>query len=100
MTEVYQTEAFSRWLRGLRDVKARQKIVVRLMRLADGNPGDVAAVGSGICELRVHHGPGYRVYYAQRGDAFVVLCGGDKSSQSRDIETARLALTDLEKDDA
>ncbi|MFL9823546.1 type II toxin-antitoxin system RelE/ParE family toxin [Rhodoplanes sp. SY1] len=100
MTEVYQTEAFSRWLRGLRDVRARQKIVVRLMRLADGNPGDVAPVGGGISELRIHDGPGYRVYYAHRGDAFVVLCGGDKSSQPRDIEMARLVLTDLEKDDA
>ena len=75
---------------GLRDVRGRAKIAARIDRLSMGHPGDVRPVGEGISELRIHYGPGYRVYYIQRGAVLVVLlCGGDKSSQSRDIASAK-----------
>ena len=95
MTEIRQTEEFADWLAGLRDVQAVARINVRLRRLSLGNPGDVKAVGEGISELRVDYGPGYRVYFAQRGKTVVViLCGGDKRTQERDIiEAKRLAKT-------
>ena len=87
---------FEVWLHDLRDAKARSKIAVRIQRLEDGNPGDVAPVGEGVSEMRIHHGPGYRVYYVNRGGELVILlCGGDKASQARDIEDAkRLARTE------
>lgn len=96
MPTVRQSETFSGWLHDLRDAKARTKILVRIQRLADGNPGDVGPVGEGVSELRLHYGPGYRVYFVSRGAEIVLLlCGGDKSSQARDIETAkRLAITE------
>jgi putative addiction module killer protein len=96
MPTVRQSETFSGWLHDLRDAKARTKILVRIQRLADGNPGDVGPVGEGVSELRLHYGPGYRVYFVSRGAEIVLLlCGGDKSSQARDIETAkRLAKTE------
>lgn len=88
--EIRETETFSAWLRALRDSQARARIAARVRRLAFGNPGDVRPVGEGISELRIHHGPGYRVYYVQRGAALVVLlCGGDKSTQDKDIDTAK-----------
>ncbi|MGU9980489.1 type II toxin-antitoxin system RelE/ParE family toxin [Phreatobacter sp. HK31-P] len=94
MIKVSQTAVFSRWFRDLRDPVARARIMVRIDRLALGNPGDVEPVGDGISELRVHHGPGYRIYFLRRGDEIVILlCGGDKSTQARDIRRAReLAL--------
>ena len=74
---------------GLKDKRAAARIQLRLDRLADGNPGDARPVGSGVSELRVDVGPGYRVYYQQRGDILIVLlCGGDKSTQRKDIERA------------
>ena len=93
MFEVRKTEAYARWLDGLRDTRARARVLVRVERLAAGNPGDVRAVGEGVSELRIDYGPGYRVYYKRQGRAIVVLlAGGDKRTQSRDIETAlRLA---------
>ena len=93
MLEVRRTEAFARWLDGLRDVRARARVQVRIERLAAGNPGDVRSVGEGVSELRIDYGPGYRVYYKRQGSAVVVLlAGGDKRTQSDDIETAlRLA---------
>jgi putative addiction module killer protein len=96
MPTVRQTETFSTWLRNLRDAKARTKILVRIERLADGNPGDVSPVGEGVSELRIHYGPGYRVYYVNRGSEIVLLlCGGDKASQARDIASAKqLAQTE------
>ena len=96
MPTVRQSETFSGWLHDLRDAKARTKILVRIQRLADGNPGDVGPVGEGVSELRLHYGPGYRVYFVSRGAEIVLLlCGGDKSSQARDVETAkRLAITE------
>jgi putative addiction module killer protein len=88
--EVRETEFFSNWLNALRDDRARAKIAVRIRRLAFGNPGDVRPVGEGISELRIHHGAGYRVYFLQRGTLLiVVLCGGDKASQDKDITTAK-----------
>jgi putative addiction module killer protein len=94
--EVKETEDFSKWLTNLSDAKAKAKVVTRLLRLADGNPGDVAPVGEGISELRIDHGPGYRIYYVRRKDAYVVLCGGDKSTQSKDINLAMALAGDIE----
>lgn len=79
----------SEWLDGLRDFTARARIVARLDRLAAGLRGDWKALGGGVSELRIDHGPGYRVYFAQHGGNFVLLlCGGDKRSQAKDIERA------------
>lgn len=90
MIKLIKTDVFDQWLRSLRDTQARAKITVRLKRLSLGNPGDVKPVGEGISELRIPYGPGYRVYYLTSGSiVVVVLCGGDKSSQSRDIEQAK-----------
>ncbi|MBI2718163.1 MAG: type II toxin-antitoxin system RelE/ParE family toxin [Rhizobiales bacterium] len=90
MLEIRQTELFSAWLAKLRDQEAKAKIVSRIRRLALGNAGDVAPVGGGVSELRIHHGPGYRVYFMQRGTKLVILlCGGDRSSQSRDVGRAQ-----------
>jgi len=90
MLEVRETNEFSRWLGALRDLHARSKILVRIARLANGNPGDAQPVGEGVSELRINHGPGYRVYYVQRGAKYVLLlAGGDKSSQSKDIKQAK-----------
>ncbi len=83
---------YSRWFKGLRDRQARARIDVRIRRLSLGNPGDVKPVGKGVSELRIDYGPGYRVYFVQHGQALVVLlAGGDKDTQDRDIKTA-LAL--------
>ncbi len=89
MVEVRQTEAYARWFRRLRDRAARVRIDSRIRRLSLGNPGDVRPVGEGVSEMRIDYGPGYRVYYAQRGQTLVVLlAGGDKASQERDIRRA------------
>ena len=97
MIEIRETEAFSNWLKTLKDKKTRSIILARIRRLAFGNAGDVAPIGGGLSELRIHFGPGYRVYYVQRGDVLVVLlCGGDKRSQVRDIERAKVLAADLE----
>jgi putative addiction module killer protein len=91
MLEIRQTSAFSHWLAGLRDVRARVRIQVRIDRLALGNPGDVKSVGEGVSELRIPHGPGYRVYFTRSGTQVVLLlCGGDKSTQGRDIVIAKM----------
>lgn len=93
MLEIRKTEAFARWLDGLRDIRARARIQVRIGRLAAGNAGDVKPVGEGVSELRVDYGPGYRVYFTKReGQVLVLLAGGDKCTQATDIKTAlRLA---------
>ncbi|HXZ18601.1 MAG TPA: type II toxin-antitoxin system RelE/ParE family toxin [Candidatus Acidoferrales bacterium] len=89
MLEVRQTDVFAAWFAGLRDREARARITVRIRRLSLGNPGDVKPVGSGVSEMRIDYGPGYRVYFVGRGDAVVVLlCGGDKRHQDRDIARA------------
>lgn len=91
MMEVRKTERFAQWLDSLRDIQAR--VQARIERLAAGNSGEVEAVGEGVSELRIHYGPGYRVYFQQRGRTLIVLlAGGDKSTQSKDIAAAlRLA---------
>jgi len=89
MFEVKRTDAFDGWLKGLKDSKGRARIQARIDRLANGNPGDVAPIGEGLSELRIDFGPGYRVYYARAGNAlYLLLCGGDKSSQDADIKSA------------
>ena len=89
MLELRETAEFSAWLKDLRDGTARARILVRVERVARGNPGDVEPVGEGVSEMRLHFGPGYRVYYTERaGVVIVLLAGGDKSSQQKDIATA------------
>ena len=90
MFELKQTETFRKWWTRLKDERACGLIFARLDRLAYGHEGDMKPVGSGISELRIHHGPGYRVYLQQRGSTLIVLlCGGDKSTQAKDIRTAK-----------
>lgn len=93
MIEIRKTETFAKWIDGVQDLRARAKILVRIERLAAGNPGDVKPVGEGVSELRIDYGPGYRVYFKKIGQVVVILlAGGDKHSQSKDIKTAmRLA---------
>lgn len=89
MIEVRQTDVFARWLVGLGDSRARTRVNARIRRLSLGNAGDVRPVGEGVSEMRVDYGPGYRVYFVQRGSALVILlAGGDKRTQDRDIATA------------
>ena len=91
-------EPFSEWLISLRDQKARARIRVRLDRVSLGNLGDCHGVGDGIQELRINYGPGYRVYFAEEGTMIVLLlCGGDKSSQTKDIQTAKQYWTDYRR---
>jgi putative addiction module killer protein len=91
--EIRKTEAFAKWLDGLRDIRARARVQVRIERLAAGNPGDVEPVGEGVSELRIDYGAGYRVYFKRQGRELVILlAGGDKRTQSADIKAAlRLA---------
>jgi putative addiction module killer protein len=93
MVEIRSTAIFVRWLDGLDDIRARARVLARVERLAAGNPGDVQPVGEGVSEMRIDYGPGYRVYYKQQGRALVILlAGGDKRTQAKDIKTAlRLA---------
>jgi len=93
MVEIRKTELFVKWIDSLRDVQAKARVLVRIERLASGNAGDVKPVGEGISEMRIDYGPGYRVYFMQRGSELIILlAGGDKNSQSRDIKAAfRLA---------
>ena len=88
--EVKQTETFRKWRTRLKDERARALIASRLDRLAYGLMGDVEPVGQGVSELRIHYGPGYRVYFQKRGETLVILlCGGDKSRQAKDIKVAK-----------
>jgi putative addiction module killer protein len=89
MPEVRQTEVFARWLARLRDSRALARVNARIRRLSVGNPGDVKPVGGGVSEMRIDYGPGYRVYFVGRGEALVILlAGGDKRTQDRDIAMA------------
>ncbi len=95
MIEIRKTNVFVEWLDSLGDIRARARVLVRIERLAAGNPGDVKPVSEGVSELRIDYGPGYRVYFKKRGRELVILlAGGDKSTQTRDIKKAlRLAQT-------
>lgn len=96
MTRIQQHPEFSAWFSRLRDVTAFAQIAKRIDRLALGNPGDAAPVGDGVSEMRIHVGPGYRVYFVRRGEEIVILlCGGDKSSQPRDIRRAKALAASL-----
>ena len=96
MIEVRETNVFSAWLSGLRDRRARARIQSRLDRLAMRNPGDAKPVGNGVSEMRIDYGPGYRVYYLQRGNVLIILlCGGDKSTQDKDIKRALQLATEV-----
>jgi putative addiction module killer protein len=88
--EIRQTDTYRRWEQGLHDGTARAIIAARLLRLQSGLPGDVKSLGRGLYELRIHYGPGYRIYFCYQGDVVVLLlCGGDKRSQPRDLRLAR-----------
>ena len=87
--EVVESATFKRWIRGLHDRSAAARINARLRNVSLGNAGDARPVGDGLFEMRIHYGPGYRLYFLREGGTVVLLCGGDKSSQPRDIERAR-----------
>jgi len=90
MKKIRRSSAYTKWLKNLRDQRARSLIFKRTKRLAMGNPGDVGPVGEGISEMRIHYGPGYRVYYKDTGkEIIILLCGGDKSTQQADIIKAK-----------
>ncbi|HVK81350.1 MAG TPA: type II toxin-antitoxin system RelE/ParE family toxin [Verrucomicrobiae bacterium] len=90
MPTIIKSDAFAEWIDNLRDRAGAAQVLRRLARLERGNPGDVAPVGEGVSELKIHFGPGYRVYFAQRGEELVIILGGgDKASQARDIKAAK-----------
>jgi len=90
MVETIKSATFDRWLKKLRDPRAKARIEMRIRRLGLGNPGDVQPIGDGLSEMRIDHGPGYRVYYMQQSAILVVLlCGGDKRTQQNDIDKAK-----------
>ncbi len=98
MIEVKQTETFRKWRMRLKDERVRGLIASRLDRLAFGHAGDMESVGRGISELRIHYGPGYRIYFQRRGKTIIVLlCGGDKSTQTKDIKAAKRLAAEWSK---
>lgn len=89
MRTVLTTEVFDTWFSGLKDAQARARVLARIRRAEDGNPGDCAPVGEGVSEMRIHYGPGYRVYFTQRGlEIIILLAGGNKATQAKDIKNA------------
>jgi putative addiction module killer protein len=97
MIEIRQTAAFVDFIEDLDDERAQAKIAARIERLAAGNAGDVVPVGEGISEMRIHYGPGYRLYFIRQGQKVIVLlCGGDKSTQDKDIKAAKQLARELE----
>ena len=96
MIEIKQTETYGKWEHKLKDHKARAAIAARVFRLANGLLGDIAPVGLGISELKIHYGPGYRIYFKKNGNEIIILlCGGDKNTQKRDIESAKKLVKEL-----
>jgi putative addiction module killer protein len=101
MIEFKQTETFRKWRVRLKDQRVRALIASRLDRLAYGNAGDVRPVGKGISELRIDHGPGYRVYFQRRGETIIILlCGGDKRTQAKGIQTAKRLAAEWSEENA
>ena len=99
MMRVRKTVEFARWIDGLKDIRARARVQVRIERLVRGNPGDVKPVGNGVSELRINYGPGYRVYFLKRGEQLIILlAGGQKRRQSADIKLAQQLAAGLEVD--
>ena len=98
MIEIKQTDTFKKWRMQLKDARALGLIASRLDRLSFGHAGDVEPVGEGISELRIHYGPGYRIYFQRRVNTIIILlCGGDKSTQARDIRTAKRLASELDE---
>jgi len=96
LIEIRKTELFARWIDDLRDVRGRARVLARIERLAAGNPGDVRPVREGVSELRIDYGPGYRVYFKRRGrELIILLAGGDKSTQTKDIQAALRLVRNL-----
>ncbi len=96
MVKTCKTEVFAKWIDGLKDINGRARILARIERLAVGNPGDIKPVGEGVSEMRIDFGPGYRVYFKKTGkQLLILLAGGDKNSQPRDIKTAILLARNL-----
>ncbi|MAY70314.1 MAG: addiction module antitoxin RelB [Halomonas sp.] len=96
MNMIRETQTYAAWFAKMRDPRAKARILARLRRVELGNVGDCEAVGEGISELRIHYGPGYRVYFVQKGhELIILLVGGDKSSQARDIELAKRLAREL-----
>jgi len=99
VVEVRQTARFAQWLEDLRDLRARARVQARIERLIGGNPGDAKPVGSGVSELRINYGPGYRVYFQQKGSTLIILlAAGDKSTQARDIEEALMLARQIKEE--
>jgi putative addiction module killer protein len=99
MKEIKRSDEFDSWLHKLRDSRARFRIFKRIDRLAEGNPGDVESAGDGISEMRIHYGPGYRVYFKDTGREIVILlCGGDKTTQQTDIKKAKIIAKRYEEE--
>lgn len=97
MVEIRKTDVFARWLDNLKDIRAKARILIRIDRMQTGNFGDVSPVGEGVSELRIFYGPGYRIYFAQRGSEVVILLNdGDKGSQKKDIARAKKLAQELE----
>ena len=99
MVEVRQAARFAKWLEDLRDLRGRARVQARIERLIGGNPGDVKPIGAGVSELRINYGPGYRVYFQQNGSTLIILlAGGDKSTQARDIEEALMLARQIKEE--
>jgi putative addiction module killer protein len=99
MIEIQETDIYHEWFESLKDKRAKARIDVRIRRVSLGNFGDVGTVGKGVSELRIDYGPGYRVYFTQHGNTLVILlCGGDKSTQAKDIQQAHELTQALEEE--
>lgn len=98
MYSIQQTATFAKWLSGLRDMRAKARIIARVRQAEHGNLGDTKSVGGGVSEMRIDVGPGYRLYYTRRGEILIILLiGGDKSTQEKDIKRAQAMLQELEE---
>jgi putative addiction module killer protein len=99
--KIRRTSVYKKWIKALRDNQARYRILTRIKRLEEGNSGDTGPVGEGISEMRIHYGPGYRVYYKNTDrEIIILLCGGDKTTQQEDIAKAKqIAVSPLEEEE-